>query len=180
MGTPPSAPVPPVAAAPGPPRAVRARPWLLGCGAALLVSVALLVLLGLVALRTVKRRFEAVTAELRALGFETTARGQVVRVREPVAGPCLFVGQVVRLEADCATNVAIVAQQATVAGRVAGKVYFRGQLLEVAPGAHVAGGLDVRAQLVRVLGRVDGPVEGTWRDFEPAPPATNAGPTARL
>jgi cytoskeletal protein CcmA (bactofilin family) len=75
-------------------------------------------------------------------------------------------GQVVKLMSECQTNVAIVAQVGEVHKRVAGDVYFRGQVLTVQPNAVIEGDLDVSAQAVQIYGEVKGEVKGVYQTLD--------------
>ncbi len=84
-----------------------------------------------------------------SLGFEKVERGTLLEIKQDIHEPTLFVGRGVRIYGNCTTNLAIVANNAEIYGRVLGKVYFRGGKLTVMPGAHVQGGLESRGEVVQ-------------------------------
>ena len=155
--------------------------WGIGCGIGCLVVIVLLVVAALVGTGMVKKLVADKKAELKALGFENEIAGHMLEVRQPIDKPTLLMGQMVRIFADCSTNVAVLAQSCEVHGKVNGRLYFRGQMLVIQPNAEITGGMDLMAQVVQVFGTVRGEVTGTYQSYNDrtragAQSATNAAP----
>ncbi len=91
---------------------------------------------------------------------------QTIQVTEDVVEPTVYVGQLVKIVADCDSDIAIIAQVGQVHGRVVGTVYFRGQTLVIEPEAEVQGDLDVKAQIVQVYGKVAGEITGNYQQLQ--------------
>lgn len=141
----------------------------IGCGSGCLVVV-LLAAVGIgVGIFYVKNLVVRYETELKGYGFESVTKGQVLDITEPVTEPILFKGQVVRLMADCSTNVAVLAQVCEVHGKVDGKLYFRGQMLTVQPNAEILGGVDAHAQVIQNNGKIEGPITGRYQLVETKP-----------
>ncbi len=137
-----------------------------GCGSGCLVVV-LLAALGIgVGAYYIKKTIAKYETELKGYGFEKVTQGQVIDVTNPVDEPVLFKGQVVRIMADCSTNIAVLAQACEIYGKIDGKVYFRGQVLTVQPNAEIHGGIDAKAQVIQNHGTIEGPVSGSYQVFE--------------
>ena len=134
--------------------------WGLGIGIGCLGLILVLGIAGFVGMRFLKGKLDGMTADLKTHGFDKTIKGQILEVRDPIAEPTIYMGQVVKVYADCSTNLAIVAQVGEIFGRVEGKLYFRGQVLTIQPKAEIMGGLDATAQVVKNLGRVSGEITG--------------------
>ena len=145
--------------------------WGLGIGIGCLGLILVLGIAGFVGMRfaarasgvvlpNLKGKLDGMTADLKTHGFDKTIKGQILEVRDPIAEPTIYMGQVVKVYADCSTNLAIVAQVGEIFGRVEGKLYFRGQVLTIQPKAEIMGGLDATAQVVKNLGRVSGEITG--------------------
>jgi hypothetical protein len=154
---------------------------LTGCGVGCVVVMLLGLVAGFVGFRIAKAKLDETVAELREKGFDREVKGQALEVREEITEPTLYLGQVVRVHKDCHADLAIVAQMAEVFGKVEGKMYFRGQVLIIQPGAELQNGLDVFAQVVQNHGRIEGGVTGTYQAMQgaplvPAPPAETAVP----
>lgn len=135
----------------------------IGCGSGCLVVV----LLFAVAIATgafyVKKIVSKYETELKGHGFETVMQEQMLNITEPVTEPILFKGQSVRVMSDCSTNMAVLAQVCEIHGTVEGKLYFRGQMLTIHPGAEILGGADVQAQLVQNNGKIEGGITGKYQ-----------------
>jgi hypothetical protein len=145
-----------------PPRSTRRR-WWLGCGCGCLILL-LLALLALAGVATLWRYMQAYAEEVRAMGFEQCVTGQEIQAMQPVTGQTLLWGQFVKIDAGSTTNVAIIAQEATIDGTINGDVYFFGQYLTIGPGATVKGDVHVKiAQRIYLYGSVEGEIEGTYQ-----------------
>ena len=140
--------------------------WGIGCGSGCLVLAVVLIVLGVAGFTFIKGKLGAWQEEFAALGFDEVKTGQVLEAKETITVPTLYVGQTVKITADATTNLAIVAQMAEIHGRVAGTVYFRGQVLMVKPGAKIEGDLDLAAQSVVLEGEVKGEVRGTYQSLQ--------------
>jgi hypothetical protein len=121
----------------------------------------------------VKKTISRYENELKGYGFETVKAGQMLTLSDPVDEPVLFKAQSVRIMSDCSTNMAVLAQMCEVYGRVEGKLYFRGQILTVHPGAEILGGLDVQTQLLQNSGKIEGSVTGKYQLIEPGAASKN-------
>ena len=138
----------------------------IGCGSGCLVVVLLVVVAVGVGAFYVKKMISRYETELKGYGFETMATGQALDINEPVDEPLLFKGQVVRIMADCSTNIAVLAQVCEVYGKIDGKLYFRGQVLTVQPGAEILGGIDAQAQVIQNNGKIEGGISGKYQLIE--------------
>lgn len=138
----------------------------IGCGSGCLVVV-LLVIIGIgVGAFYVKKTIAKYETELVGYGFETVQEGQMMTISSPITEPVLLKGQSVTIQADCSTNLAVLAQICEVFGKVDGKLYFRGQMLTVHPGAEITGGVDVKAQLLQNNGTIEGGMAGEYQLIE--------------
>jgi cytoskeletal protein CcmA (bactofilin family) len=70
--------------------------------------------------------------------------------------------------------MAVLAQVCELDGTIEGKLYFRGQVLTINPGAEVRGGIDAQAQLLQNNGRVRGGITGKYQLIEPPDPSAAA------
>lgn len=146
----------------------------IGCGSGCLVLVLITVVTIVAGVLYVKKIITRYEKELKGYGFETVMKGQVIEITDPVDEPVLLKAQSVRIMADCSTNIAVLAQMCELHGTVKGRLYFRGQLLTIHPGAEILGGLDVQAQLVQNNGKIEGGVTGEYQLYEPGAAATNS------
>lgn len=144
----------------------------IGCGSGCLVLVLVAVLAILAGVFYVKKIISKYENELKGYGFDTVTQGQMLNITEPIDEPILFKGQSIRIMSDCSTNMAVLAQVCEVHGRIEGKLYFRGQVLTVHPGAEILGGVDAYAQLLQNNGRIEGGITGQYQLVEP-PAASN-------
>ena len=138
----------------------------IGCGSGCLVVVLLFIIAGVVGGVYLKKVVAKNEAELQALGFDTVIKEQVLDVTSPISEPVLLEGQVVRIMADCSTNIAVLAQSCEIHSVVSGKVYFRGQILTVQPNGAVLGGIDAKAQVIQNHGLINPPVSGEYQVFQ--------------
>lgn len=137
------------------------KKWFVGCGVgclAVIVAVCLLVWWGV---RTVRKMID----EFKADGY-AVVEGQELLVDEDIDVKQLFMGQKVIIKGDVATDIAVIAGEAEIHGRVEGTVYFRGQSLTIQPGAEVLGDLDVQAQEVTIAGKLAGEIKGEWQKLD--------------
>ena len=144
----------------------------IGCGSGCLVFILLLVAAILAGVFYVKNIITKYEDDLKSHGFETVVQEQMLEVVDPVSEPILFKGQMVRIMADCSTNMAVLAQACEVHGTVLGTFYFRGQVLTVHPGAELLGGADIQAQVLQNNGKIEGEITGKYQLLE-APSRTN-------
>jgi hypothetical protein len=140
-----------------------ARPWLIGCSIAFAVVVIACVLFGYFGMRYVTKLVDKTMADFKAKGFTQTVQGQDVTVAEPITAPTVFVAQRVTINADCDTDLAIIAQQATINGHVKGVTYFVGQTITIGPNAVLDRNLDVTGQIVTVQGKIKGSITGRFQ-----------------
>lgn len=139
----------------------------IGCGSGCLVVVLLIVAVVVAGAFYVKNMISNYEADLKSHGFETVVQEQMLNVVDPVTEPILFKGQVVRIMTDCSTNIAVLAQACEIHGTIEGKLYFRGQMLTIHPGAELLGGADVQAQLLLNNGKIEGEMTGKYQLSEP-------------
>lgn len=137
--------------------------WGLGCGFGCLTMLVLLTVAAFFGYQYVTRKLAEMTREMKQLGFERVETHQAVEVRNTIVSPTLYIGQMVKVVGDCNTNLAIIAQVAEIHGRVAGKVYFRGQVLTIEQKAELLGGLDATAQVINQHGVVRGGITGKYQ-----------------
>jgi hypothetical protein len=134
--------------------------WGTGCGIGCLTVIIIIAVVAFIGFRLAKGKLDEVTLEMKEFGFENVVQQQMIEVKDEITEPTLYVGQMVKIIGDCSTNLAIVAQMAEIHGNVAGKVYFRGQMLTIQPEAELLNGLDVKAQVVQKYGKIHGEITG--------------------
>jgi hypothetical protein len=143
----------------------------IGCGSGCLVVV-LLVVVGLVGGGLyVKKLITKYENELVDYGFEKVVSAQMLEITDPVTEPTLFKAMVLTYNTDCSTNMAVLAQVCEVNGTIAGKLYFRGQVLTINAGAEVLGGIDAQAQVIQNSGTVSGGITGKYQLIETPEPS---------
>ncbi len=149
----------------------------IGCGSGCLLVVLVTVLVIIASVFYVKKIVSKYEDELKSHGFETVTQGQMLNITEPIDEPILFKGQSVRIMSDCSTNMAVLAQVCELHGRIEGKLYFRGQLLTVYPGAEILGGVDVQAQVLQNNGKIEGGITGKYQEHQLVEPPATAQPS---
>jgi len=137
--------------------------WLLGCGCGCGGLVVLFIAACIGGWMYGMSYVNGIVEELESKGFNKVRMQQVVVVGEPAKDKDLYVGQVVKITNGAEGDLAIVAQIAEISGKVNGKVYFRGQILKVMPGAEITNGLDVKAQIINDRGSIKGDITGTYQ-----------------
>ena len=138
----------------------------IGCGSGCLVVV-LLAVIGIgVGMFYVKKMIGKYELELKGYGFEQVTAGQMLTITDPITEPVILKGQAVKIMSDCSTNLAVMAQVCEIFGKVDGKLYFRGQMLTVHPGAEITGGVDAQAQVVQNNGTIEGGMTGKYQLLE--------------
>jgi hypothetical protein len=137
----------------------------LGCGIGCLVLVVVFAVAAFVAFRMGMSYLDKAAEEFRAKGFENVVRVQNIEVTEPIHEPVLYMGQVVKIMADCTTDLAVMAQVCEIHGTVEGKLHFVGQVLTIQPGAVLKGGLDTKAQLIQNYGQIEGEITGAYQSL---------------
>ncbi len=145
--------------------------WAIGCGSGCLTLIVIAIVLGITGTVVVKKIITKYETELKGLGFETVISGQSVDVTDPVTEPKLFKGQMVRILADSSTDVAVLAQVCEVHGTIHGKLYFRGQVLTIRPGASITDGVDLQAQILQNHGNISGEITGKYQSASAIPEA---------
>ena len=89
------------------------------------------------------------------------------RTRDPleISEKRVFSSQVVRLNIDCSTDLAVFAQSCTIEGEVHGDLYFGGQHLDLSRNATVHGSIHIiGAQVASISGTVKGDITGVRSD----------------
>ena len=71
--------------------------------------------------RFVKGKIDETASELKQLGFENVVKGQALEITDKITKPTLYMGQVVKIMADCSTDLAVMAQICEIHGKVDGK-----------------------------------------------------------
>jgi len=140
--------------------------WGTGCGIGCLVIIIILAITGFVGFKIVKQKIDETAVELQALGFENVVSGQTLEIKDDITKPTLYKAQIVKILADCNTNLAVMAQICEIHGKVDGKVYFRGQMLTIQPQAELRNGLDVIAQAIVKYGTVKGEITGKYQAIQ--------------
>ena len=139
--------------------------WILGgCGCGCLVVIALITIISVVSVKYVKAKIEEYKKEFVEQGYHEI-KSHIVQVTDEVDEKTLFIGQVVKIIADCNDDIAIIAQVGEIHSTINGKVSFRGQVLTIQPNAHIKGDIDVKAQAVQIFGTVDGEILGTYQQI---------------
>ena len=137
--------------------------WGLGCGIGCL-TVIIVISIGLfITVKFVKDKIDETASELEQLGFENVVKGQALEIGNKIIKPTLYMGQVVKIMADCSTDLAVMAQVCEIHGKVDGKVYFRGQVLIIQPHAELKNGLDIVAQVLQKYGKIEGEITGDYQ-----------------
>lgn len=151
---------------PGPqlPGRPNTRKWLIGCAVAFAAFLVFCVGTAYIGAWYAQRQMNKMIGDFQQKGFQQV-KGQQINVTQPITGKTLYFGQVVKIDADSATDLAIFAQQADINGKVNGTLYFRGQTLNVAKGASVTGDLDVLGQVINLYGTVGGQVKGRYQQL---------------
>jgi len=139
--------------------------WGVGCGIGCLTLVVIIGVASFFIYRFAMGKLDEMTQEMTELGFENVVTQQVIEVTTEITEPTLYLGQVVKILADCSTNLAVIAQIAEIHGKVEGKVYFRGQVLTIQPNGELMNGLDVLAQGVQNLGTINGEITGQYQEI---------------
>jgi len=143
--------------------------FLIGCGIGCGVLVMIAVIGGLLGYRWLMNYVDEKAAPFEARGFKRLTAQQLT-ITDNITEPTLFVGQMVQIMGDADTEVAIIAQMAEIHGKISGKLYFHGQMLDIKPGAQLEQGLDVYAQVVNIQGKVAGEITGTHPPLPAMPP----------
>lgn len=152
------------------------RAFWVGCGIGCLLLLALTVAAGFVGARLIKERYDKWTTEREIAGADFVAKGfrrvagPVIQVDERIPEPTVYVGEVVSITADASSDIAIVALSAEIRGKIAGNLFFRGQMIAIYPGAEVGKDLDARATFIHLLGDVKGEVRGEYKTLSRTPP----------
>lgn len=141
--------------------------WGLGCGIGCLAIIIILAIAGFVGFKLVKEKIDETTVELQELGFVNVVTGQALEITDEITRPTLYKAQMVKILADCNTDLAVMAQICEIHGKVDGKVYFRGQVLIIQPQAELRNGLDVLAQVIQKFGTVKGEITGKYQTIQP-------------
>ena len=130
----------------------------IGCGAAILIAIALIVITAIVGVKVAKKQIEKMTAEYREMGFTETMQGQKLTIRGDISEQTLLLGQLVQFYGNCSTNLAIMAQVAEVHGTIEGKLHFKGQVLRITPSGRIRNGADIVAQSFVNDGTIEGEI----------------------
>jgi hypothetical protein len=150
------------------PQKSKKKKWVIGCSIGCLVALVLFILvvaLGIYGVKYGIKMIEEISSEFEKQGF-VKVTAQSIEVNEEITEPTVYLGQTVKIIADCHTDVAIIAQIAQIHGKVAGTLYFRGQLLTIEPEAHLQGVLDLKCQIVTIYGKVDGQIQGEYGEMQ--------------
>ena len=140
--------------------------WGMGCGIGCLVIIMVIAIAGFVGFKMVKQKIDDTATELQELGFDNVVSGQTLEIKDDITKPTLYKAQMVKILADCNTNLAVMAQICEIHGKVDGKVYFRGQMLIIQPQAELRNGLDVLAQAIVKYGTVRGEITGKYQAIQ--------------
>lgn len=138
----------------------------IGCGSGCLGMILLVAIAIGVAAFYVKGLIDEYETELQSYGFETVQSAQVIQVTEPITEPVLLKGQTVIIQADCTTDVAVLAQLCEVHGKIEGNLYFRGQIITLKSGSEITGNADVKAQVLVNSGEVTGEITGEFQEVD--------------
>jgi hypothetical protein len=138
----------------------------LGCGCGCLSIIVAIALVPLVGYKLMMNKADQYAAEFKAVGIEEVVQKVVIEVAEPAADATTYMGAMVSINADCPSDLAIVAPFAQITGKIDGKVYFRGQILMVMPGAELRGGLDIKARYLQNMGQIEGEIVGEYQTLE--------------
>lgn len=138
--------------------------WLAGCGCGCLVIIIIIVGASMYGVKIAKQKIEQMSQEFVDQGYTKVVK-HVIEVNEDVTEKTVYLGQIVKIMADCHDDIAIIAQVAEIYGTVNGKVSFRGQVLNVQPNAVVNGNIDVTCQVVQIYGDVQGEITGKYQQI---------------
>jgi len=150
------------------PQKSKKKKWVIGCSIGCLVTLVLFIIvvaLGVYGVKYGIKKIEEISGEFEQQGFSKVT-AQSIEVNEEITEPTVYLGQTVKIIADCHTDIAIIAQIAQIHGQVAGTLYFRGQMLTIEPEAHLQGDLDLKCQMVTIYGKVDGQIQGAYSEMQ--------------
>jgi hypothetical protein len=147
------------------PQKSKKKQWVFGCGIGCLVVLVLFILVIAMGVKYGRKWINEMSEEFEKQGFVKVV-SQSIEVNDDVTERTVYVGQIVKIIGNCNDDIAIIAQMAQIHGRVAGTLYFRGQLLTIEPGAHLQGDLDVKCQVVTIYGKVDGQILGSYGELQ--------------
>jgi len=136
---------------------------LIGCGCGCFGFIALIVVACICGWLYVKGLVDKEVAALEEKGFKNRGFQQMTVERKPVPDKTMFVGQIVKISGGAEGDLGIISQIAVIEGEVKGKIYFRGQILNIMPDAVVHGGVDMKGQVINVQGTVNGEITGTYQ-----------------
>ncbi len=131
--------------------AFKRRWWSVGCGV-----IAGILSFGLLASWLVDGRSAVVVGPapdyvkaFGRLGFEKVIRGEALELNGEILEPTLCLATNVKVYANCASDLAIVATTAEIHGRVQGKLHFRGEKITIMKTAQVIGGIESSGKVVQ-------------------------------
>ncbi|NCC50504.1 MAG: polymer-forming cytoskeletal protein [Spartobacteria bacterium] len=145
--------------------------WLMGCGIGCLVMTLVLLggcaILGFFAKKGIdyiKQQVEIMSQDFIGRGYEQmgSIATPEITITDQASGKKLYIATSVDISADCDSDIAIIATDARISGRVAGAVHFRGQQIVIEPTGVIEGDLDVSAVTVIIEGAVNGKVQGVY------------------
>ena len=131
----------------------------IGCGVVLVVCVVGCLALAIGGGLFFKHKIEAFTKTYVDQGYHKVEGAQLT-VSDKVTEKTLYQCQSVAIMAGSDADLAILAPEATIYGKVNGDVHFMGTRITIEKDAEITGSLDVTAQTVNVYGAVDGSVTG--------------------
>jgi len=88
--------------------------------------------------------------------------GHIITIDEPILSPNYYKGQIVIIRNGSQAPIGLFCQVAELRGEYHGPVTFRGQILTIHKDAVLHQGLDVTAQIVERIGKVEGKITGTF------------------
>jgi hypothetical protein len=136
--------------------------WMKGCGLGCLGLILIAILATASAAWFGYSLVNDMEDELIAQGLSKQS-GHVLKIEETVTEPTYYKAQIVLLRNGSDAPLGLLCQMAELRGEYFEPVTFRGQLLTIHQDAVLHKGLDVTAQMIEQLGKVEGDITGSFQ-----------------
>ncbi len=144
------------------PQPAKQNKWIWGCGIGCLGFIIIAILAIASGTWYFLSLVNDMEDELIAQGL-TKQSGQFIEVKDPITEPQYFKGQIVMIRNGSDAPIGLLCQMAELRGEFHQPVTFRGQILTIHKDAVLHQGLDVTAQLVERVGKVEGEITGSFQ-----------------
>lgn len=148
--------VPPVAAP------ANNKKWVWGCGIGCLGFILIAILAAIIGTWFAWSFVDDLEEGLIAQGL-TKQSGHIMVVDETVTEPNYYKAQIVLIQDGSEVPIGLLCQMAELRGEYHQPVFFRGQILTIHKDAVLHQGLDVTAQIVERVGKVEGDITGNFQ-----------------